>query len=256
MFRVERGRKARFDCPKKGSALGGRIFAILRHTGGGGLGLQVELPSHTEMEKVIAQIRGIIASRVVIEANRIEEVHVLAGLGRPVKQIVRDIETAIAAHFGYDVDYRTISVVQLDAAAEHEPTDLWPRLQSIRLERAGGATSVEVDIEVAGRVYSGRSEGSLSEGPGRVAALAVVEALSQFLGPECRVALDALVPSTVGVRQVVLAAVQLVAPGFDERCLGAALVESDAAEPAAKAVLTAVSRRLGFVAERRRKVGG
>lgn len=69
------------------------------------------LPLPEDMERAVARIPGIQAVRVVTDADRIAEVHVLANRARAPKQLVRDIQSVVLTNFGYEIDYRIVSVV-------------------------------------------------------------------------------------------------------------------------------------------------
>src|SRR6266540_4493410 len=75
-------------------------------------------PAPAALEAAILRIQGIQAARVVAgPGGRVSEVHVLAGRERGAKQLVRDVQSVILTNFGVDIDYRTVSVVQLDETA-------------------------------------------------------------------------------------------------------------------------------------------
>src|SRR5438309_10750069 len=68
-----------------------------------------------QIESALARIPSVTAARIVTgPAGRISEVHLLARRERAPKQLVRDVQSVALANFGVEVDYRTVSVVQLD----------------------------------------------------------------------------------------------------------------------------------------------
>src|SRR5438552_7072502 len=71
--------------------------------------------STAELESALSRIPSVTAARVVTApTGRVAEVHLLAKRDRAPKQLVRDVQSVALANFGLDVDYRTVSVVQLD----------------------------------------------------------------------------------------------------------------------------------------------
>src|SRR5437588_7450227 len=71
--------------------------------------------SPTEVENALGRIPSVTAARIVTgPGGRISEVHVLARKERGPKQVVRDVQSVILTTFGLELDYRTVSVVQLD----------------------------------------------------------------------------------------------------------------------------------------------
>lgn len=68
----------------------------------------------SEIEGLIAALRGVLAARVSLTAlGRIEEIHVLADEQLHPKQMVRNIESALSAGLGVTVDRRLVSVAQV-----------------------------------------------------------------------------------------------------------------------------------------------
>lgn len=201
-----------------------------------------------DIEQVIDRLRSVVSSRVVIVNGTIEEIHVLADTDRPAKWIVRDIETALAAKFGIDVDHRVISIAQLAGAAGRAVAEQRLMLSSISVEMSHHGGAVQVELTLGDATYVGRMEGSRHpQERGRLAALAALNALVTVLPPQVRLHLDHLGVTQVGARRVCLASVVCCYSGREDRLLGAALVDSDLAEPAVKAVLMALNRRLGFL---------
>lgn len=68
----------------------------------------------TEIEALVAALRGVLATRVALGTDgQIEEVNVLADAELHPKQIVRNIESALAAGLGITLDRRRISVAPI-----------------------------------------------------------------------------------------------------------------------------------------------
>ena len=67
-----------------------------------------------DWQALIAKLGGVFSAHVVFsEQQAPTEIHVLASNRRNVKSIVRDVQSAIAAHYNVDVDYHIISVAQV-----------------------------------------------------------------------------------------------------------------------------------------------
>jgi hypothetical protein len=76
-------------------------------------------------EDLILRLRDVRSCRIITdETGAISEIHVVASSDRPPKFIARDVETALKAELGLEVDYRKIGVVMMDpgGAGEDEPT--------------------------------------------------------------------------------------------------------------------------------------
>jgi hypothetical protein len=74
-------------------------------------------PSADDIERLLAALAGVLSARVVVgPAGHPIEIHVLASSGLHPKQVVRNVESALNAGLGLNVDRRVISVAQADAA--------------------------------------------------------------------------------------------------------------------------------------------
>ena len=70
--------------------------------------------TETLWQELICRLEGVQAAQVVFaESGMPCEIHVLAGPEKSSKSLVRDIQSALTAQFGVQVDHRIISVAQL-----------------------------------------------------------------------------------------------------------------------------------------------
>jgi hypothetical protein len=68
-------------------------------------------------ERLLTTLTGVLSARVVAKAGgEIEEIHVLTSEEISPKQTVRNVESALLAHFDLTVDHRRISVAQTKAS--------------------------------------------------------------------------------------------------------------------------------------------
>ena len=64
-------------------------------------------------EALLNSLRGVVSARVVARPGGvIEEIHLLTEGDVPPKQSVRNVESALLAHFGLKIDHRKVSVAQ------------------------------------------------------------------------------------------------------------------------------------------------
>jgi hypothetical protein len=71
-------------------------------------------PLEHRIERLICGLAGVVSARAVAEpGGRIEEIHVLATERLHPKQVVRNVESALSAGLGLDIDRRVISVAQI-----------------------------------------------------------------------------------------------------------------------------------------------
>jgi len=200
--------------------------------------------SMDEVESALARIPSVTAARVVTGPNgRVAEVHVLARRDRAPKQLVRDVQSVALASFGIEVDYRTVSVVQLDdALVEGDGPSPAPRVALLRLSAdvSGHSTEVRVHLSAGGQDLLGTARGPASSGM-RLVARAVVEAVASLIGDS---ALDVdfaeIVPA--GQHSVAVAILRLATARGDQVVSGSALVRKDGNDAIARASLAALNR--------------
>jgi hypothetical protein len=76
------------------------------------------------IERLLCGLAGVISARAVTEpGGRIEEIHVLATERLHPKQVVRNVESALSAGLGLDIDRRVISVAQIRGDKSRAVTD-------------------------------------------------------------------------------------------------------------------------------------
>ena len=69
-----------------------------------------------DWQSLISKLNGVYAAHVVFsEVQEPIEIHVLANNRRNVKSIVRDVQSAVSARYGIDIDYHIISVAQVSS---------------------------------------------------------------------------------------------------------------------------------------------
>lgn len=195
-----------------------------------------------DIEQAITRLRGIISCRVIANGNALAEIHILAGTGRPAKQLARDVETALKVQFELVVDHRIISIVQLDDAEDYVPPPVRPRFSSLRVETVEGKVTVEVALDVAGHRIEGKAEGIGNRT--RLAADAAIDAVQNLYPPGSFLVLENIAEIVLGGRPACVVAISIYAGGTTERQVGAALMGTDPLESAVKAVLMALNRRL------------
>ncbi|MGI6298907.1 MAG: hypothetical protein ACOX1T_07005 [Saccharofermentanales bacterium] len=89
----------------------------------------IELKS--EMDRLFSSLGGVIAARAIFnDDEEIVEIHVLSDLTKSPKQLSRDIQSAAMAAFGLNIDYKLISIAQVDSGVVNKPAvQISPRLQ-------------------------------------------------------------------------------------------------------------------------------
>ncbi len=216
-------------------------------------------PEPAALEAAILRIQGIQAARVVPgPGGRVSEVHVLAGRERGAKQLVRDVQSVILTNFGVDIDYRTVSVVQLDEAAPvtaapvatpaAEPAPPMvadsrrPAIARLVTETAAFTTEVRVAITVEGNERAGIARGPSTAGL-RLVASATVDAVGDLLKASA-VEVQSAELMSVGSVQLAVAVLRLATSRGEQMLTGSAIARKDANDSIARATLDALNRVL------------
>lgn len=198
-----------------------------------------------EIEEVIRLIPAVSAVRVAMsDAGEIEEVHVLAGSSRHPKQIVRDIETCMAAHYDLRIDRRKISVAQIDEGRSASERRM--RLDSVDVRMRGNMVEIRVELAWREKVLEGAASGPATAAHRqRLVSTAALQAVSQALPAHARLLADEVRVFQIAGRPAVAVLVTLSTRSGDERLSGVAYVRRDETEAVARATLAAVNRRIG-----------
>lgn len=198
----------------------------------------VSLPDTGAIEETLLTIPGVRDARVLRACESdIGEVHVIASPRRSPKKIVRDIESVLVVRYGYRIDYRRISLVQLPDSGTADRVTLG-RVEQIQQP---DGTYIEVDLLNGEQRFTGRC--SVSADVAEAAGRATVAALNGLFAPQSPLELAGVHCTTFGARQVVTTYItyQDIA---QEHVLGTTFVRNSIAEAAARSVLAATNRRL------------
>jgi hypothetical protein len=95
-------------------------------------------------EELLATLPGIIAARIVAsDTGAVDEIHLLTTAEVTPKQTVRNVESALIAHFGMRIDHRKISV----ATSVDTKRPLSAESREERAEGGSGASGAPVAVE-------------------------------------------------------------------------------------------------------------
>jgi len=113
-----------------------------------------------EWQSLISQLNGVYAAHVVFsEEEQPIEIHVLASSRRSGKALVRDVQSAISARYGIEVDYHIISIAQVEP---NMMSDISYRLNysGIRMNSSEEGVEVTVTLSRDEDRFSGTAIGS------------------------------------------------------------------------------------------------
>jgi hypothetical protein len=188
-----------------------------------------------EVERLLCSLAGVVSARVVANPfGRLDEIHILATPLLNPKQIVRNVESALAAGLGIIIDRRIVSVAQIrrdaleplpadtdgEAAAARAATEA-PAAESPATapeqrivfvgwnarSQPSAQTECHVTVRRNGTEYTGRGTGASSaHGRALAGARALFAALAEARGQQDLVLEDAKVVESQGKNFVLVAA--------------------------------------------------
>jgi hypothetical protein len=196
-----------------------------------------------DFEEKVRRLPGVEAARVVTEGGAVTEVHVLTGMGKAAKQVVRDVQSLAQAVFGLAIDRRVVSVVQLpdpDLAQGDRPV-----IVDVSEQMDGNHTKVVVTLGWQGDTLVGEVGGAAAHTTrNRLVAEASIEALQQALQDTTAIGVAAVDLPVLGSRSVAIAQVVMVNEGAERLMVGSALVDGESSRAVVRAVLDALNRHI------------
>ncbi len=201
------------------------------------------------LEKELRRLPDIKAARIVAGYDgEPSEVHIVAAPNKAPKQLVRDIQSVAIASFGYDIDRRRISIVQIDSPETEFlfDKDFRPKILSITSESTGLRSTVKVSLEHNETQALGFAEGSVaSAARHRLIAQATLDALRQLEPLAESLDVDSALVTRIGGSDVAVVTIIFVVPPEEQIVSGSAIVrQGNEADAIARAVLDSTNRRL------------
>ena len=210
------------------------------------------------VERLLTTLDGVTSVKIVADGTGgIDEVHVLAGPDLGPKQIVRNIESALLAEFGLQIDHRKISVARVtgpDIATLDEPVleaaaEAGERFQldSFQMERkAGKRAIVRVSLIDGDKKFTGVADGpDFAKSRLEITAIALLKALEEALEGRLTLSLEGVSKVEAVGRTMVVAVVHASAGRKSTSLAGVAKVSDSAEEAAIEACLHATNRWIG-----------
>ena len=201
--------------------------------------------TETLWQELICRLEGVQAAQVVFaESGMPCEIHVLAGPEKSSKSLVRDIQSALTAQFGVQVDHRIISVAQLSEGLVPRG-DFRLAHTGLEIKSAGGRVSASVTLARGGDTYTGHGESANTPfARRRCVSEAALAAVNRAAGETCfeLASVDAV---TLAGQGIVVTQVYSLRDG--QRLLGSAFLNEDPDNAAVHSVLSAVNRRLSVL---------
>lgn len=196
-----------------------------------------------EWQSLISKLNGVYAAHVVFsDAQEPQEIHVLASSRRNGKSLVRDVQSAISARFGIDVDYRIISVAQI-APSVMSGMNFRLTYAGIDLHTSEKGVEVTVCLRRDAEQFTGSARGgSFQFSRMRSIAQATLDAVKACTGGTSFFELASTELVRSNGRPIVITQVHCV-PDLTP-LIGAVFAEPDADAAVVQSVLDAINRKL------------
>lgn len=203
--------------------------------------------STSQVESALRELRGVCGARVVAdETGLIQEIHLLVEGDRNPKQVVRDVESALMAHFGIHIDHRKISVAQKSSTSRTVLPSIRLRWLDVQMTQEGTRATATALLERNGQVFRGSASGiRASTQLPRLVASATLRAVESAYGLHERFGLEEVATSwSIGGHPIVVVLISAIRDQGEDLLVGSALVRQDLYRAVGLATLDAVNRRV------------
>lgn len=199
-----------------------------------------------EIKSLICKIPGVLSCKVTMGANsKIEEIHVLCSTGKNIKQLVRDVQSAVNAKFDTDLDYKVISVAQIDIDDFKESR---LKIGGITIINVDNSIKAVVDLENEGKTYEGSSIKVKSlTNKYRAIAEATIAAVEEFINAKDVFYLEGVEKAKIAGKEAFLSLIGCTYKNNDSLFMGCCLLKNDENEAVVKSVLDALNRKIGTI---------
>ena len=199
-----------------------------------------------EIRELICKLADVKHCSVVCNENdEVKEIHILAGATRNIKQLVRDVQSAISAKFGISIDYKIISIAQIN---ENEFRDTRLKLDTISVKNIDNIIEAVVTLASEDKVFEGISKRVKSKSNKlKAIAEAALNALESYLEIGQVFYLEDLQTFLIAGKELNACVIGFSFAGKEELLAGCSIVSADENESVVKAVLSAVNRKISAI---------
>ena len=197
-----------------------------------------------EVEYFLANIKSVLSCKIITDSNNnITEIHVLSDSSRHSKQIVRDIRTALLSHFNLDIDYKIISVAQVNKNISIN-SDFRLLYVGHTNETYGEKIKIIAKFTWDEKEFVGEAEGLRSEkNTLMVAALATLNAIKKAIELECFI-VDDIQTAKISGQDVLLSSITYYDRGREILLIGSSIIHNNKIDSTIKATLNAINRKI------------
>ncbi len=197
-------------------------------------------------QDLICRLDGVHAAKVVLsEDGDPEEIHILASTSKSPKTLTRDVQSALMAAFGVEVDYRIVSIAQVQYDLTEPESDDRLCYSGIDSKFIDGQGEITVflthgDSRIEGQAaYKSRNRTSYLRG----VALATLNAISKCLSPRNCGHFELVATEAVEIGGASAILVTLCNE-TGQQFIGSSLVQDSNDDAVVRAVLDALNRRI------------
>jgi hypothetical protein len=200
-----------------------------------------------QIRQTLASLPDVDSCRIDFDpAGAIAAVHIVSRSKRAAKQIVRDVESVLAADFGTKIDHRKISIARLEtrpAGGARIEKVARPRFVGMRLSTSGARGTCEVmldrdDVEVTGEATG------VTTGPSRLrlVAKATFHAVEKLVDDDVEFDLLDVIRMKAGGRETLIVLATFVSPRGPRNLAGCVQFDDNEQQAAVLASLDACNR--------------
>jgi hypothetical protein len=202
----------------------------------------------SEIQKLIEKLDGVIGAKCVQDdEGLLSEIHVLADKSRAPKQLSRDIQSAVVATIGTNIDNRIISIAQIGEDVLRPECRL--RINNIQVTSGNSTFSATVGLLSDAKIYTGTaSSTNTSSGRYNTTAQACLNAVHEFIASEPFQVNDVQKFKIAAIDEINVV-VSYYYRGAERLLTGTSIVTNDEYNAIVRATLDAVNRVLPTVSE-------
>lgn len=199
-----------------------------------------------EIKSLVCRIPDVLSCKVILgDKNEVEDIHVLCSTGRNIKQLVRDIQSAVSARFNMEIDYKVISVAQIE---ENEYKDNRLKIDSISMMNMDNSLKANVVLENEEKTFEGVSiKVKSTTNKYKAVAEATILALEAFINTNSIFYLEGIEKTKIAGRDAFLCLVGYTYKNTENLLIGSSLIKTDENEAVVKSALNALNRMISKI---------
>lgn len=198
------------------------------------------------IENYLQKVQSVIGCKVIMDKEeKISEIHIVSDLRRSPKQILRDIEAIMISEFDMPIDYKKVSIAQIQSGSLKLDQDPRLKLKLIEYNNNGSNVTVKVALEKQGEVFESELVGvNTANNFKRLIGAVVLRAVEKYCDASDVFVFEDVKRVELANIEVMVVSMTSVFNGSEEIFTGTARVQNDSKEAIARATLDAVNRHV------------